>query len=121
MIIPRRGFQTMTLDNLKKIRDSEDQIRAYKESVDEEISKLREKLPSELDRITREVEERTQKKLSELQRNTRKTIENKKKGFVEQADCDCDDLKKKASSKKNQAITAVVNYILQLSEKPKGK
>ncbi|MHA2407833.1 MAG: hypothetical protein ACXACA_05640 [Candidatus Ranarchaeia archaeon] len=111
----------MTLENLKKIRDSEDQIRSYKESVDKEVTKLREKLPSELDRITREVEESTQKKLSQLQRETRKTIENKRKGFVEQADCDCDELKKKASSKKTQAVTAVVDYILHLSEKPKGK
>ena len=110
----------MTLDNLKKIRKSEDQIRSYKESVDNEITKLREKLPSELDRITREVEEQTQKKLNQLQRETRKTIENKKKGFVEQADCDCGELKKKASSKKSRAVTAVVDYILSLDEKPKG-
>ena len=111
----------MTLDNLKKIRDSEDQIRDLKQSVNNEITELREKLPSELDRITREVEERTQKKLAELQRETRKTIENKKKGFDEQAECDCDDLKKKASSKKNQAITYVTDYILQLSDKYTGR
>ena len=107
----------MSLDNLKKIRKSEDQIRDFRESVDEEITKLREKLPSELDRITREVEERTQKKLNELQRETRKTIENKKRGFDEQAECDCDDLKKKASSRKNRATTYVVDFMLKLGEK----